>query len=73
MDEGGYNSGIDERNYSEQLYLFPELKYELENKDSNGQYTLFSGIPTERKNYEENNGRNYNSFKNLFDNEPKLF
>jgi len=71
MDEGGYNSEIGGRNYSEQNYLFPELKYELENKDLNGQYNLFSGISAERKNYKSE--KNYDNTKNLFDNDPELF
>lgn len=71
MSERGYNSGIGERNYSEQNYLFPELKYELENKDLNGQYTLFSEISAERKNYESK--KKQDNTKNLFDNDPELF
>lgn len=66
MKERGYNSEREEQNY-----LFPELKRELENKDSNGQYTLFSEIPTIRKNNE--NIKNYDNSKNLFDKDPELF
>ncbi len=68
MKERGYNSEREEQNY-----LFPELKRELENKDSNGQYTLFSEIPTIRKNYEGKNERSYDNSKNLFDKDPELF
>tara|TARA_Y100000310_G_scaffold167935_1_gene167896 strand:- start:695 stop:916 length:222 start_codon:yes stop_codon:yes gene_type:complete len=73
MKERGYNSERNEQNYSGQNYLFPELKYELENKDSNGQYTLFSRIPAERKNYEEKNKIKNDSIDDLFYNEPNLF
>ncbi|MBC8434874.1 hypothetical protein H8D91_00015 [archaeon] len=72
MKGRGYNSERKEQNYSEQDYLFPELKYELENKDSNGQYTLFSRISAERKNYKENKIKN-DSIDDLFYTEPNLF
>jgi|TARA_B100000315_G_scaffold107468_1_gene98637 hypothetical protein len=66
MKERGYNSEREEQNY-----LFPELKRELENKDSNGQHSFFPGIPPERKNNE--NIKNYDNSKNLFDKDPELF
>jgi len=66
MGKKGYDSEREIQNY-----LFPELKDELENRDSNGQYLFFQGIPAEKENLEER--RNYDNTKNLFDNEPELF
>ena len=66
MGKRDYNSEREEQNY-----LFPELKRELENKDSNEQYSFFPGIPPERKNNEDI--KNYDNTKNLFDNDPELF
>jgi len=66
MEKRDYDSERKKQNY-----LFSELKYELENKDSGGQYLFFPGIHAERKN--NTNRKNYDNTKNLFDNDPELF